>query len=117
MRKIGDRSGIGFSNAGGTDKEVKKKFDVSSYENQIEEKIRKEAELIFQTRREMGGENILDRLDVYSDRFKLSMKNQFRSSFVSSGTINTAKKEATITFIKKQEAQNPNEENAEAKKE
>ncbi len=53
----------------------------------------------------MGGfgrrDNLLDNLDQYNERFKESMKAKFQSSFVASGIENKARKEATVTFIKK----------------
>ena len=71
------------------------------HEEMINQKIEREAQMLFRTRNELGGGDLLDHIDQYSDRFKNTMKNQFQSSFVSSGTVTTGRKEATVTFIKK----------------
>ena len=58
--------------------------------------------MMIEARQLMGGTgDVFDRIDEYSDRFKDTMKAKFAQSFVSSGEINTARKEATVTFVKK----------------
>jgi hypothetical protein len=47
------------------------------------------------------GNDILDNLDQYNERFKESMKAKFQSNFVASGVENKTRKEATVTFVKK----------------
>ena len=72
--------------------------------DRVNEKIRREAQIMMDTRRIVGNSgDILDRLDEYSDRFKDTMKAKFAMNFVSSGEVTTAKNEATITFVKKAE--------------
>ena len=100
MRKIGDRSGIGAAS-----ESAPAKKEVTSEVDRITQKIQREADSLIQMRQKFGGENLLDRLDQYSDRFKETMKAQFNSSFVSSGAVLTGPKEATVTFLKKTESQ------------
>lgn len=70
--------------------------------DRVNEKIRREAQMMMDTRRIVGNSgDILDRLDEYSDRFKDTMKAKFAMNFVSSGEVTTAKNEATVTFVKK----------------
>ena len=97
LRKIGDRSGIGAAEETMTKKDAK----VASEVDRVNQKIQREAESLMQMRRSFGGEDLLDRLDQYSDRFKETMKSQFNSSFVSSGAVLTGPKEATVTYLKK----------------
>ena len=103
MRKIGDRSGIGFATEEPHQANRAKNQQVQSEVDRVNEKIRKEAQMMMEARQIMGSRSgdMLDRLDEYSDRFKDTMKAKFAQSFVSSGEINTAKKEATVTFIKR----------------
>lgn len=77
---------------------------IESETERAKQKIMREAHMIMQARDRMReNDDILERLDEYSERFKDTMKAKFESSFVSSGAINTGKKEATVTFIKKSE--------------
>jgi hypothetical protein len=70
--------------------------------DRVNEKIRREAQMMMETRRIVGNTgDILDRLDEYSDRFKDTMKAKFAMNFVSTGEVTTAKKEATVTFVTK----------------
>lgn len=70
MRKIGDRSGIGAAE----ETMAKKDAKVASEVDRVNQKIQREAEALMQMRRGFGGEDLLDRLDQYSDRFKETMK-------------------------------------------
>jgi hypothetical protein len=74
--------------------------------DRVNEKIRREAQMMMETRRMVGRSgDILDRLDEYSDRFKDTMKAKFVMNFVSSGEVTTVKKEASVTFVKKPDQQ------------
>ncbi|CDW84857.1 dead-box atp-dependent rna helicase 24-like [Stylonychia lemnae] len=106
-RKIGDRTGIGFStNEGNNDETETKKMnaqqkrsaDLAFKEEMINQKIAREAQLLFS---QNNGGNILDHMDEYSERFKDTMKMQFNQTFVSSGKVQTTTKEATVTFVTK----------------
>eukprot|EP00347_Sterkiella_histriomuscorum_P009775 403339941 len=122
-RKIGDRTGIGFSksdkkNGGNSDEDgngnkmsaqQKKRMDKAQEEEMINQKIAREAELYF-NRGGLGGgtfgstENqgdVFDNMDQFSDRLKDQMKAKFSQNFISSGKVQTTSKEATVTFIKK----------------
>jgi hypothetical protein len=48
-----------------------------------------------------GSDDIFERLDQFSEKFKQGMKAQFYCSFVSSGHVETGKKEATVTYSSK----------------
>jgi hypothetical protein len=112
MRKIGDRTGIGFSDdslptgskpkGSGGGPPSHRQSQMESEVDRVNEKIRREAQMMMETRRMVGRPgDILDRLDEYSDRFKDTMKAKFSMNFVSSGEVTTVKKEASVTFVKK----------------
>ncbi|TNV85523.1 hypothetical protein FGO68_gene1017 [Halteria grandinella] len=102
MRKIGDRSGIGFAQ---DDHQPAKRKDAVSEVEAINQKIRREAEMMIQQKKIFAGENVLDRLDQYSEQFKQSMKATFSNNFVQTGTVQTGRKEATVTYMKKDQDQ------------
>jgi len=71
-----------------------------SQEEIVNQKIMREAEILLGNKNYLQGDPF-DRLDALQDTFKQTMKSQFQTSFVSSGNVQTTKKEATITFAKK----------------
>ena len=96
MRKIGDKTGIGFAQEpNNTSMMTSKKVE------SLEARIEREAQEIIRMGGFGRGQDILDNLDQYNERFKESMKAKFQSNFVASGVENKARKEATVTFVKK----------------
>lgn len=96
MRKIGDKTGIGFAQ-----EPTNASMAATKKLESVEARIEREAQEIIRIGGFGRGNDILDSLDQYNERFKESMKAKFQSSFVASGVENKARKEATVTFVKK----------------
>jgi len=93
MRKITDKSGLGFSE-GNTVPLRKRDEKLIGKDSMLDHKAMREAQI----RLNGEGEGMLE---DFQNSFKQTVKVQFLTSFVPAGQIENEKKEATVTFLRK----------------
>ena len=101
MRKVGDKSGIGASAKENTDRKNRHRDNNDNHKTKstedvgtlFDKKVMREAELL------LSGQ--ADKVEQLDHEFKSKVGSQKNENFVSAGNLQSAKKTATITFLKK----------------